>query len=409
MFLEKEIQENQAILLKKDILQFLPENLEKLLNNREIINYREKRLKSNFLIDIIHNLMLKYYNTLKNGIGETEFNLSSTILREKYGASYNYYLNFLIENGILRLSSNYLVGKKTKTYGLTEFTLKSEIKRFRNKDKKLVSKWRSNILGIQSKENISDYINQDVKTKLVSDLFSISIDMDLSKAYLEKYKDDNDIYQKNMFSVESINEGNIFFNFDDYGRMHSNFTILKSIIRKKCLLIDGEPIVEIDIKNSQPIFLMILIQKNIDMIKDKEEFNFYKRSVMNGSLYKYFMDECDVSDKKMVKELIYKVLFGKNGRDSENATFRKLFPNIYNFIKFYKKSKGDYRSLAYYLQRTESNLLFNNIVNRIYNEYSYIKLFTIHDSICFNQKWWYKVKPIFDEEINKLFNENGIC
>lgn len=408
MLLENEVITNQLVLSKKDILQFLPTSLEKLISNREIISYKEKRLKSNFLIDIIHNLMLKYYNTIKNGVGDTEFNLSSIILREKYGANYNYYFNFLIENGIIRLSSNYLVGKKTKTYGLTEYTLKSEIKRFKNTDKKLVRKWRDNILGIQTKENINNYIEPDIKNRLVNDLFSISIDMDLSKTYLERYVEENDIYQKNMFSVESINEGNIFFNFDDYGRMHSNFTILKSIIRKKCLLIDGEPIVEIDIKNSQPIFLMILIQQNLNLIKDKEEFNFFKRSVINGSLYKYFMDECDISDKKVVKELIYKVLFGRNGRDAENLIFKKLFPSIYSFIKLYKRNNGDYRTLAYYLQRSESALLFNNIVKRVYTEYNYIKLFTIHDSICFNQKWFYIIKPLFDEEMNKLFDENRI-
>jgi hypothetical protein len=96
---------------KKNILQFLPKNLESLINGRDIIIYQEKRLKSTFIIDIVHGLLLKYFTTLKHGIGEVNFNLSSLILREKYGNTYSFYLKYLVENKILELTSDYLVGK----------------------------------------------------------------------------------------------------------------------------------------------------------------------------------------------------------------------------------------------------------------------------------------------------------
>lgn len=404
MFLEKEIKVNQTVLSKKDILQFLPTSLEKVINGREIVTYKEKRLKTNFLVDIVHNLILKYYNTLKNGVGDSEFNLSSTILREKYGAGYNYYLNFLIETGILRLSSNYLVGKKTKTYGLTEFTLKSEVKRFRNTDKRLVKKWRENILGIQTKENISNYIQPEIKNKLVADLFSISIDMDLSKAYLERYKEDNDVYQKNMFSVESINEGNIFFNFDDYGRMHSNFTILKSIIRKKCLSIDGSGVFEKDLSNSQPLFLYKLINDEFQQLVDKEELSFFFNLVKTGEYYKYLTSSLNLKNKSEAKELTYKVLFGTNHFNSKyDKCFLNLFPSIYGFIKYYKSKCDSYKCLSHTLQRMESNLIFNKIVKELYLIYPNIKIFTIHDSIICSYEYRDAVEEVFNKKICEEF------
>lgn len=390
---------------KKSILQFIPSNLEEIILNKEIIIFTNKRLKTTYLVDIVHNLLLKYFSTLKHGVGETSFNLSSIILREKYGNDYSHYLKFLIDKKVLVLTSDYLVGKKTKTYTLSGETLKSEFHRYRNFDKVILSRYIKNVLSIRLEKTNKSWIEPNIKLKLVEDLFSVTIDLEKSKSMIEGLVNDKDVYNKNLYSIQCIEDGHIFYNFDDYGRMHSNFTVLKSSIRKECLLIDSKHIGELDIKNSQPMFLTILISKNLDKIKDIEEFNFFKRSVIEGTIYKYFMDECSLETKKEVKEMIYKVLFGRNRSDAENRLFKKLFPSIYSFIKLYKRDCGDYRALAYYLQRSESNLLFNNIIKKIMIVYPEIKLFTIHDSICFNVEYRKQIEEIFYNEINNLFND----
>lgn len=395
---------NEKLKNKKSILQFIPKNLQDLINNRDIIQFDKKRLKTSYLVDITHSLLLKYFTTLKQGIGETNFNLSALILREKYGNDYSFYMKFLIENGIIRLSSDYLVGKKTKTYSLTEYTLKSDVFRYSNRNSKIIQRYINNVLSVQVVKSNQSWIEPSIKSKLVEDLFSVSINNEMAINIVNSYKEDKDIFNKNLYSVECIRDGHIFYNFDNYGRMHSNFTILKSKIRTECLLIDDEEVSEIDIKNSQPMFLTLLLSKNLNFIKDKEEYEFFKRSVINGTLYKYFMDECDIENRKQVKELIYKVFFGRNSNDYENKMFKKLFPCIYSFIKKYKVDNGDYRSLAYYLQRSESNLLFNNIIKHIILIEPEIKLFTIHDSICFPVRYRETVERIFNSEINKLFN-----
>jgi hypothetical protein len=75
--------------------------------------------------------------------------------------------------------------------------------------------------------------------------------------------------------------------------------------------------------------------------------------------------------------------------------FKNIFPTIHNFIKLYKKEKGDYRVLAYQLQKAESNLIFNKIVRQI-KEYSPdIKIITVHDSIIVPKSRKDEVEAIF--------------
>lgn len=72
----------------------------------------------------------------------------------------------------------------------------------------------------------------------------------------------------------------------------------------------------------------------------------------------------------------------------------------------YKKENSDYKILAHDLQRAESNLIFNSIVNKIYNFNSDIKVITVHDSIIVQKRWKEDVSNIFFEEIYNYFSDN---
>ena len=75
-----------------------------------------------------------------------------------------------------------------------------------------------------------------------------------------------------------------------------------------------------------------------------------------------------------------------------------------NFIKLYKKEHGDYKILAYDLQKAESNLIFNKMIKTIMNLHPEIKIITIHDSIVVQKKYRDIVNNIFQNEISKEFN-----
>jgi hypothetical protein len=240
---------------------------------------------------------------------------------------------------------------------------------------------------------------------MISDLYSVQIEFERSIFYLNTLKnEDIDIYNRNKYSVESINNQHIFYHFDVYGRMHTNFTILKSFIRKNCLLIDGEETCEIDIKNSQPLFLSKLIDESNTRWVKPDEFELFSTLVKDGNYYQFLIDKLQLENKSAAKQLTYKVLFGQNRSNSKvDQMFVKLFPTIHNFIKLYKNEHKDYKVLAYDLQKAESKLIFNQIIKKIMNLNSDIKIITVHDSIIVQKKYKSFVSNIFFSEIFKHF------
>ena len=386
---------------KKCSLQFLPQSLQKLSRSKNL-TYKNQKLKSAYIIDIVHNLILKYYFKKEN-----RFHLMSPILKEKYGYLYNYYMNYLIENKIIVLLSKHQKGKSSRVYAIGEHILRGQIVRYNNYDKVLLKKYKSKLTQLGESKTEGSLIDNDIKIKLVDDLFKVQIEFDRSIFYLDTLKEnDIDIYNRNRYSVECINDKHIFYHFDNYGRMHTNFTILKSFIRKNCLLINGEETYEIDIKNSQPLFLTKLIKDSGTKWVNDKEYDLFKDLTISGKYYNYVMDAFKIKDRNIAKEMTYKVLFGRNGSNSKaDKMFSHLFPTIHHFIKLYKKENDDYKVLAYELQKAESNLIFNKIIRQIMTLYPQINVITVHDSIIVQKSHKDSVWAIFQ---TKLLEEFGL-
>jgi hypothetical protein len=388
------------LMTKKYTYQFVPKRLRNVIKNQIKIPYKGKNLKPTYLVDLTHQMVIKYFS-----YGLKEYNLSSVVMRDRYGTWYNYYVDFLIENKIIELKSNYYAGKKSKTYILCKGVIsKGEMERYKNFDQFLLKKYKNGILKNEQLMANYSYIEPDVRSKLISDLYSVDIKESEAEKYLNQLSGDS--LNKNKYSVEAIKNKHFFYHFDNFGRFHTNFTILKGMIRENCLLIDGEETAHVDINNSQPLFLTAIIDQydlNTAGI-EPTEYALFKDKTIHGGLYKYFMDEFNIKDRKAVKELIYKVLFGKNLSDGANKKFHKLFPTIHNFIILYKESTDDYKSLAYELQRSESNLIFNNIIKEIMEKLPDVSLFTVHDSIVFPEIYKEQIEKIFYDKLKEQFN-----
>lgn len=383
---------------KKFSLQFLPDILVGISSNSKF-TFKEKVLKSSYIVDIVHNLILKYYFKREN-----KFSLNASILKEKYGHLYNYYIQYLTDNKIILMEKNYLKGSNSRIYSLDISIVNGKIHRYRNCDKILLKKYVGRYYQFEIDRN--SLITRDIKDKLILDLYSVNIQYDKSIFYLDALKnEDTDIYNRNRYSVDSINDQHIFYHFDHYGRLHTNFTILKSFIRKNCLLLDGEETCELDIPNSQPLFLSKLIKDSKSKWVDSDELELFSILVKNGNYYQYLIDNLMLKHKGDAKELTYKVLFGKNHKNSKwDGMFKLLFPTIHNYIIMYKKDHGDYRILAYTLQRMESDLVFNQIIKTIMIINPDVKVVTVHDSIIIQKKWRDLVSSIFNSKISDNFN-----
>jgi hypothetical protein len=316
-------------------------------------------------------------------------------------------MDYLVENNILTLVKKHLKGKNARIYKLNDDVIKGQITRFKNQDRTLLKKYKNSVSAISKGDFTNNKIEPEIKRKLVEDLFFVEIDYSRSIFFLDSTIQNSDIYQRNKYSVECINDKHIFYHFDNYGRMHTNFTILKSFLRKNCLLIGGEETFEIDIKNSQPLFLSKLIESHGLEIVDPQEFELFKYLTKYGKFYDYLMNDEKISDKKLIKECVYKVFFGRNYPNKYDKLFENKFPTIYTFIKYYKKTNGGYKILSYDLQNLESNFVFNKVVKEIFHTDPNIHLITVHDSIICSKKYRSVVEQIFNNLLSFEFDSKA--
>ena len=384
----------------KYLHNYLPEILESE-STVDTVLYSSNNLKTSYLIDLTSYFISQYLF-----FGDDEVPLSSKITREKYGENYKFYIDYLVEKNIISLHKNYVNGKRTRLYKFNKNILDGEIIGYKNYDKFLIKKYLKTFGRLDS-VNGSGKIDLEVKEKLVKYLFSGELEKESTENLLGILKVDKEVYLKNKHSVDCINQKQIFYHFDNFGRMHTNFTNLKSIIRKNCLFINGEKSQEIDIKNSQPLFLNKLIQDYRSVFDfDENELKLYQNLTFGGKFYNYLSDNLELMSKKRLKDGVYKVLFGKNFPNSFEKKFSKLFPTIYNFIKFYKKTTGNYKNLSYKLQELESDLIFNKIVKEIITQYPNTPIITVHDSILCSNSSLPMVSDIFNEKLLNFFNIN---
>ena len=159
---------------KKNSLQFLPQCIENISDN-DFFTFKGKKLKVAYVVDIVHNLILKYYFKKDN-----QFSLSAVVLKDKYGYLYNYYIDYLVSRNIIMMLVNYKSGTRSRIYALNESVLRGKIKRYRNSDKVLLKKYKNKVSQVEEGGIENSLIDSDVKSKLVDDLFHIEIEFDRS-------------------------------------------------------------------------------------------------------------------------------------------------------------------------------------------------------------------------------------
>lgn len=389
--------------------QFIP-NKYLYLTKVKKIDFKGVNLKTDYLINIINELILKYYFH-KEDLNDKEitFNMWSALLKKKYGGKYNYYIQYLLDSEFMYMVSDYYSGKKARTYKLNTKDI-IFIKRCKVNDKILMKKSSKDFLKKTFINFTNSPIPLNIREKMVNDLYKVQLNIEGSKTMLSKMRDDETLsynkYMKNYMSVDNIGIGNMFFKFDEYGRMHTNFTVLKKELRQEFITIDGIETEEIDLSNSQPLFLTVIMKENMtNTALFSREVSRYIELVQNGLIYEELIYKCGLDNRKDAKMMMYKVLFGQN-TDSrkENKLFKSIFPTVFAFIKDYKSVNDDYKSLSHELQLLESDFIFNKVINHLIKSNPDIPVFTIHDSISFPKTYKNEVREVFDYYKRKILS-----
>ena len=179
------------------------------------------------------------------------------------------------------------------------------------------------------------------------------------------------------------------------------------------LRINGEPLINIDIKNSQPYLSTILLTdpgkvswmtenpvfalllQTLKVSQKQDVINYIQLSVL-GQIYEYLMAEFAkeglILTRAETKRQVLRILFARNRSPKYEINrkarqiFKQRFPTVHRiFSKVRGSERGDkfhnFSRFAILLQRIESYLMLDRILKRIYKELPGTIAVTVHDSI----------------------------
>lgn len=241
------------------------------------------------------------------------------------------------------------------------------------------------------------------------------IKINYKKAYdyiSANYTPFTDDYDARIRAVDLIDSRDLFFVIDKKAkRAHTNLTNLASDLRQ-FVTVDGRKLGQVDLSNSQPFFLNLVLRKriNIKNASELEEFYRYKEITEKGQFYEYLMGEFGIeNDNPEARMNFKKMFFGRVFFDvnrtklkKEEELFQKLFPTIFRIIREIKQE--DYTQLAISLQKAESEAIITKCIRRIRIEEPEMFVSTIHDSIVgeLNSLEYFKIvlEDVFELEYN---------
>ena len=239
-------------------------------------------------------------------------------------------------------------------------------------------------------------------------LKQMTIDENYTEVLKSSYAEGTDQYNFILASATRIINEDIYYRRDNTsGRFHSNVTNLAKGLRPY-LRVKGQPLVNVDIKNSQPYLSTIILTNPSKVscmtensafalllqtlqVSQNEDVKHYISLVVCGQLYEYLMKEFDLT-RDETKVQVLRILFARNRMPKDGINrkcrmiFKSKFPTVHKiFSKVRGRERGDkfhsFKRFAILLQRIEAFLMLDVILKRIYKELPGVVAITIHDSV----------------------------
>jgi hypothetical protein len=457
---------------------YCPQNLDIVAVIKNNPFKKGKKLKKDHLHFIIHCILRQRASMDDEHLEKIgKYNgfvpLHSKILESKI-PKYHDCIEYLVDAGIIECDGKFTKGKVSKGYRLTDSYTGNDFKQVEITDfalcRKIVADKPFNKKDKSAKEfpylamwfkTEKLEIDEQAAIKWINDYEALEL---LKINNNQSYNSSKLLEQKTLpfekcrnykILVSRIKEKDYFFHKDDTGnRLHTNLTNLPKGLRR-FLTYDGQSLVSIDIKNSQPYMSLPLLNKDfwqcqnlpekptlkrihkelyektgrnkkeknsiikfVDSSKSRTCIDFQKerffKSVVTGTFYEFLIDILEKGEglylgrtakekRDKVKKMVLTLLFDDNNKsynkkyDSPPQIFKRLFPSVANIFEYVKKC--DYCDLAILLQRIESYLLLERICSRIASERPFIPIFTIHDSIVTTVGNEDYVKSVMKEEL----------
>ncbi len=268
-------------------------------------------------------------------------NLNAEILKEKHSNSKKYF-KYFVDNGILQENPKYKPNEFSKSYrynyeelGLLTFKIFeiAELEaRFHNK--------------ILTSETTIQWGNSYL-TKWLNDKLTIDID-EVFREIQEKTKHTKIQKQKTLKKVECYLQSLKNLQFHTFwakrkerdNRLHTNLTNMPSFFRKH-INYDFEPLSGVDIKNSQPFFLIIFLEELIKLAvfdRNREELEENRKIKVIRKVYSNIGTMLQVLSKTLTSREFQEEYLEMKSNILGGTFYESLDPHF----QFSKNKKGEY-------------------------------------------------------------------
>ena len=336
---------------------------------------------------------------------------------------------WLLENGIIYTDHIYIKGNFPKSYGLNP-RFSRQVTRWEVENSILANRIRLSRIQRTDLHHEQKTRQPDILDYLEEWANSITIDLDACRLEVDEEQ------RYNLGPADSIAHQDYTLTRDDYGRVHSPFTQLWKPLRQH-LRFEGQSLVEVDIRNSQIVFLVKMLKEQL--LVDGGEPNSgqaqFAALTEEGEIYDHLLAKAriaipdylgrkkvrqqqiaiwqrvpiksiDVASSEVVRDDFKRMLFVDVFYGSPQAVtpltelFRAEFPSVHQFIDQQKLSC--YKDLPRNMQRAESSLMIDTACLRLMNHHSEIPVVTIHDSILTTPEYLPTVSRIIAEEFARM-------
>ena len=341
-------------------------------------------------------------------------------------------LKGLLEQGILHTDRQYIVGKKARSYIVTEEALEMDFewKTFNvnaDADERYLNYIENSDTEAQKKHffNIrpdwytgaGQYLERKEAQGLLSidweQFYKMKTAQQLSERIREVVQVQKGVGSKRTFfllcelkyrfgqlhELRNGTEDTYCHQSEINGRIYSTFTQIPREVRKniryeyaghkwtkwghpaEVFPYNGTEFIEIDVKNCQPVLLAALLKREgveaDELLKDTTEGKFHGRMMEALGI--------DTKDKDTIyKPALFHFLYGRAG-DPTRKKFRDIFAAIYGkegveFIEAHKRQHG-HHELPIQLQRMEATAMILKAARRVRHLFPSAPVLSVHDSL----------------------------
>jgi len=334
-----------------------------------------------------------------------------------------------VDAGLVDYMPHYKAGVESSKYRLGPKLASVQWRRWEGDGQVYINRyrtWKEDIVGVRL-DDLGRYMRKWAK--------AVKIHKDgLEKTFAAMPDAKRDLARAQIGYLE---QGVIRTKYCRFGRFHTNFTRLCGEIRKNHLAIDGEKLVEIDIVNSQCLFVANLLMRTGNYLRTcslhsnvRNHHEHYRKhlanayiphlcqlvsrpipstspydlrisdpfvqSVIKGRVYEDFQDHFSLATRDHAKVEFFKTVYSGNV-----DRFRQVFPAAgRSLAKLVRKHR--YKWVSRQMQWEESDVILRKAVDRLRREHPMIPVITVHDSILTTERYVAVVRRIMLEAFDGL-------